>query len=77
MNIVKQRSQTFSKDSHAGGMGDRGPSEYTASSSRVSRGHRLHRRISSANIVVDPTQQNPVRRMVNNAIDVRAGITLR
>ena len=67
MNIVKQRSQTFSKDSHAGGMGDRGPSEYTASSSRGKQGPSA----------TQATQQNPVRRMVNNAIDVRAGITSR
>ena len=43
----------------------------------VSRGHRIHRGIASANIVVDPTQQNPALRMASNAIDVRAGITLR
>ena len=72
VNIVKQRSQ-FSKDSHrAGGRGNRG-----SSSSRGKPGHRLHRGISNASIAVDPTKQNPARRMVNNVIDVRAGITLR
>ena len=42
-----------------------------------SRSYRLHRGISSANIVIHLTQQNPVRHMVNNVIDVRAGINLR
>ena len=43
----------------------------------VYRGHRLHSGMSSANVVVDPTQQNPTRRMVSNAIGVRDGINWR
>ena len=79
VDVVRQCSQTFSQDSHVGGRGktNRGPNKYTASSSRGRPGHRLHRGISSANIVVDPTQRNPARRMVSNAIDVRGGTTLR
>ena len=34
MDIVRQRSQKFSQDSHAGGRGNSGPNKYTASSSR-------------------------------------------
>ena len=40
VNIVKQRShsQTFSRDSHTGGRGNRGPNKYTVSSSRGKQG---------------------------------------
>ena len=58
VNLVKQRSQTFSKGSHAGGRGNRDRVVRW-----VSRGHRLHRGISNVSIAVDRTQQNPARRM--------------
>ena len=32
VDTVRQRSQTFSQDSHAGGRGNRGPNKYTATS---------------------------------------------
>ena len=72
VNIVKQRSQLTRTPivQVAGETGDRVVRG-------VSRGHWLHRGISNASIAVDPTQQNPARRMVNNVIDVRTGITLR
>ena len=38
VNVVRQRSQTFSKDSHAGARGNKGPNKYTASSSRGKQG---------------------------------------
>ena len=40
VDIVRQRSQTFSQDSHVGGRGktNRGPNKYTASSSRGKQG---------------------------------------